>query len=488
MSAPSAATLALSDVHVRAAARPLVGERRERRSSHPIDRLSRELDEVCTTAVDALEIAAILEARGITDAVSRERYGCASVFELAEELFHRTPTLTVEPEAATGVPQPGSLRDLSHGVVFALNGIFFSVVLQITSSRRSIAALVLALVVSWSCGQAVSLLWYRVVARVGERAGHTVLRHALVVGLAVGLCAGYLALRLAVPPVVTVLSVAQVLLVLAAAVLLLYRHELLFLVSLAPVTGVALVYALRWPVEATSDTVLYAVVATIVVIFTEAAWIVRPPRGRPAPVRVDRRDVSAAGQIALYGALGALLLSYRAVSSLFGADHDTPGFDVSLLPLVLTIGFAEWQLRTYRRLTRDVPAGTHDLADFAATTWRFLLHCFARYWCVLLATTFLFLALSWAAQGSVAPETTVLSLAYAVLGGAFFVNLLLIAWARTDIALWSFVAAGSVYVVAIATPLDPMTRAVMYLVVCVALLGSLLAIARVVVGQALVHL
>lgn len=62
-----------------------------RRSLHPIDSISRQLDFVCTTATDALQIAAALESDGVNDRIAREEYGFSDVFELAEELYRRVP-------------------------------------------------------------------------------------------------------------------------------------------------------------------------------------------------------------------------------------------------------------------------------------------------------------------------------------------------------------------------------------------------------------
>ena len=62
-----------------------------RRSSSPLDRLSRRLNRVCSTAVDPYQIAAMLESDGLNDRIAREEYGFTDVFELADALYRRVP-------------------------------------------------------------------------------------------------------------------------------------------------------------------------------------------------------------------------------------------------------------------------------------------------------------------------------------------------------------------------------------------------------------
>jgi hypothetical protein len=197
--------------------------------------------------------------------------------------------------------------------------------------------------------------------------------------------------------------------------------------------------------------------------------------------------------MSLYGVTGAVLLSHSAMSTLVtGVHHDIRGFDVSVLPLVLTIGVAEWQLRGYRQLSRQVLGLTDDLVRFGTVAWRFLMRSFSRYVGVLaLVSVALWVGVSRAEHG-VPAESTLLCLAYAVLGGALFLNLVLIAHARVDLALRSMIAAASLYGVLLVAQrslsLEPPVLATVYLALCLGLLMSLLLATRAVVRQALVHL
>ncbi|HXW33219.1 MAG TPA: hypothetical protein VEJ87_01490, partial [Acidimicrobiales bacterium] len=50
-----------------------------------------EVRAVCSAAVDPLEIAAALEAAGVSDTVAKTTFGRADLFALAQELFGSTP-------------------------------------------------------------------------------------------------------------------------------------------------------------------------------------------------------------------------------------------------------------------------------------------------------------------------------------------------------------------------------------------------------------
>ena len=68
-----------------------------------VDRLCRQMREVCASAVDPLEIAAALEAEaGLTGPTLRARYGCPDVFTLADEMYRRHRPVARRTAAATG--------------------------------------------------------------------------------------------------------------------------------------------------------------------------------------------------------------------------------------------------------------------------------------------------------------------------------------------------------------------------------------------------
>ncbi|MBT2469435.1 hypothetical protein J7E97_16520 [Streptomyces sp. ISL-66] len=77
--------------------------RRHRPVGDPVKALLHRHRELCERAVDPLEIAAGLEAHGITDRTAA-RFRHRDVFSLAEELYARTPRAQSPPATPAGIP------------------------------------------------------------------------------------------------------------------------------------------------------------------------------------------------------------------------------------------------------------------------------------------------------------------------------------------------------------------------------------------------
>ncbi|MYU61445.1 hypothetical protein GTY91_01605, partial [Streptomyces sp. SID69] len=85
---------------------PSRGATPRRPSGDPVKALLHRHRDLCEQAVDALEIAAGLEAQGITDRTAA-RFRHRDVFSLAEELYARVPrTGEPPPEPKPAVPVP----------------------------------------------------------------------------------------------------------------------------------------------------------------------------------------------------------------------------------------------------------------------------------------------------------------------------------------------------------------------------------------------
>lgn len=82
----------------------------------PVKTLMHRHRELCERAVDPLEIAAGLEAHGVTDRTAA-RYRHRDVFSLAEELYARVPTVAGEPGRA---PAPAPMRDIETRAAWTL--------------------------------------------------------------------------------------------------------------------------------------------------------------------------------------------------------------------------------------------------------------------------------------------------------------------------------------------------------------------------------
>ncbi|CAM5572119.1 hypothetical protein SAVIM338S_04857 [Streptomyces avidinii] len=91
--------------------------RRHRPGGDPVKALLHRHRELCERAVDPLEIAAGLEAHGITDRTAA-RFRHRDVFSLAEELYARTPRAQSTPAAPAGIPvDPRTVRGLGYALL-----------------------------------------------------------------------------------------------------------------------------------------------------------------------------------------------------------------------------------------------------------------------------------------------------------------------------------------------------------------------------------
>ncbi|MFH8519303.1 hypothetical protein ACH4CE_30290 [Streptomyces gelaticus] len=84
----------------------------------PVKSLMHRHRELCERAVDPLEVAAGLEAHGVTDRTAA-RYRHRDVFSLAEELFARVPAVAAESAAGPGAPE----RDVATRAAWSLRAL-----------------------------------------------------------------------------------------------------------------------------------------------------------------------------------------------------------------------------------------------------------------------------------------------------------------------------------------------------------------------------
>ncbi|MFF5335298.1 hypothetical protein [Streptomyces sp. NPDC013181] len=89
-----------------------------RGTADPVRALMHRHRDLCERAVDPLEIAAGLEAHGVTDRTAA-RYRHRDVFALAEELFARVPAVPREPTA----PGPAPARDVTTRAAWTLRAL-----------------------------------------------------------------------------------------------------------------------------------------------------------------------------------------------------------------------------------------------------------------------------------------------------------------------------------------------------------------------------
>ncbi|MFI8385075.1 hypothetical protein [Streptomyces sp. NPDC085540] len=165
---------------------------RRRAGGDPVKALLHRHRELCERAVDPLEIAAGLEAHGITDRTAA-RFRHRDVFSLAEELYARSPHEEVTAAAPALVPAgPAAFRGFGYALLPAALACAAAAAGQAWAGAAAVVAVATALV--WPGRAAGGRFPY--VAHVGAAAvaGWAAYRHgtALAVGLALAVVPGHL--------------------------------------------------------------------------------------------------------------------------------------------------------------------------------------------------------------------------------------------------------------------------------------------------------
>ncbi|MEV7560008.1 hypothetical protein [Streptomyces sp. NPDC089795] len=174
---------------VGSAARPT----RRRVAGDPVKTLLHRHRELCERAVDPLEIAAGLEAHGITDRTAA-RFRHRDVFSLAEELYARSPHETVAAAAPALVPAgPAAFRGFGYALLPAALACAAAAAGQAWAGVAAVAAVTAALV--WPGRAAGGRFPYVAHLLTAAVAGWAVYRYgtALAVGLALAVVPGHLA-------------------------------------------------------------------------------------------------------------------------------------------------------------------------------------------------------------------------------------------------------------------------------------------------------
>jgi hypothetical protein len=428
----------------------------ERRSADPVDALSREFDALCTRAVDALEIAAGLEAEGFNDAAIAATYGYPTVFDLAEELFGRVPrrNWSMPPEAGEGP----TLRALARGGLFALPGLFYLVAARSGAGTAATLGLVVAMVVGWGWGQGMSVVAYSYYGQQEEPAGRRALRVGLTAGVSVVVLFAVVAVGGFDQAVVLVpLVAAESSYVLSATILLFVEQDGELALALLPGTLVCGVYLVGNPlgldlwIPMTAAALSVGLTLAFALLATRSPAVQPAKGGGPEPVPGDGvAHLAHALPFAGYGVTVAAFLSFGCLAQMYRASGQASGLDVSVLPVVLSMGPAEWQLRSYRAAIRAALQATTNVEAFRSSSTSALIGAVWSYGATLAALTAGIVGLTVLASAA-RPETVQWSIAYLLLGVALFADSLLISSFRIGVALACSVPVMAVFGVGLLT-------------------------------------
>ncbi len=426
----------------------------ERRSEDPLNLLGRRLNAVCVEAVDPLQIAAALEADGLDDELVASTYSMASVFELAEHLYYRVP-LRLTPSASSGATGGRRWREVSHGLLFAMPGVFYPAAVSLTDPGMATLGIALSVVLGWAWSQVVVRVAYLLQGRGAAREAAAWLRASALAGITLTAAVGLvLTVSHAGAGGPALLAVGQVMYQMGAAILIMYEKEEWLFLALAPGFAAGTAFLLLPGVVGAGAAV--GAISLSVALALAAAWRVTgtgataagpaawAPGREPAPLLpglgVRAGDVRDAVPFLVYGALCALLVSFDTLRHWQWIG--LTGIGLTIAPLVVSMGVLEFQLRRFRERVAVLLARTRDPVDFSEGVWRMFLGALTRY-ALLLAVLSAALLPFLLEPGRDVSMLAGSLLANWLLGCAFFVGFALISQGRLGhVTLFLLVALG----------------------------------------------
>ncbi|MFF8394949.1 hypothetical protein [Streptomyces sp. NPDC016172] len=336
-----------------------------------VSELAAELADRIGPAVHPYEVAALLEAEGLSASLINERYGHPNLFSLASALYERVPRTFPEPAPAADPWRPDTLRCLLRGVLFALPGLAYLLTAPLWNAGGHAPALIVAGLASWAWGQALGHRAHLRMATGRREAGRTLLAGAPA-GAAV-------ATAIAALPAdggpMTLVAAAQSAYLAAAGVLLVLGRERLLLAALSPLLAGAAVLP-WWEPGPTlrAGLPLLALLATL----TVTGWVLRGALAVPAVAGATRPRLLWSLPYGLFGlAAGVLVL-------LEGREEP-----YAVIVLTLSMGPAEWLLYRYRGLSVAALRATATPAGFLLRSAGILGLCLLAYLAPLLPAALL---------------------------------------------------------------------------------------------------
>ncbi|MFD7289953.1 hypothetical protein [Streptomyces sp. NPDC059863] len=336
-----------------------------------VDQLAAEMADSIGPAVHPYEVAALLESQGLTAEAIRERYGQPDLFTLATVLYERIPRTFPEPGVPADPWRPDHLRCVLRGVLFALPGLAYVLIGRIWDPHGGAYALVVAGLISWAWGQALSHRAYLRMAIGRREAGRTLLVGAPL-GAAVAVAAGG---ALAGQGSTALFVAGQSLYLAAAGVLLVLGHELLLLLALLPmVAGVAV---LPWW-EPGAPLRIGLPLLSLVGATAVAGWALRGALAEKPAAGDSRTGLLRSLPYGLFGLAAGVLVMLE------GQRHP-----YAVVMLSLSMGPAEWLLYRYRGMSAAALRATSTPPAFRRRSAGIITLCLLVYLLPILPVTLL---------------------------------------------------------------------------------------------------
>jgi hypothetical protein len=390
----------------------------------PFEQLSRKMAPAVSHAVDELHVAALLESRGVTDSVAREKYGHRDVFTLAEAMYRRRSIAGKETRAEalpTAERSRKALRTLAHGPLYMLPSTVYPAVIIALGSSAVFRALAFTTALGWVWGMGVSATAYQLVGQGMERAAGRAIRLLSLLGIAIALLSGAVfAATGPGGPGLAVFVAAQMSFQLMSGILVFHGKELRLALTMLPAFLMGLLLMLSGFAEKFVLPTL--VTGGLCIVLLAVTALVTSMR---APAQPDsRRQVAFAKTFAgvspsmCYAALCALYFLNTEARFLIGAGA---ALAIAGLPLILGMGALEWRAGRFTDKAQGLFSRSASSAEFRNTAWRLLLAELSNC-LMILGSLYIIFILIMLKYNQLSSEGSQLADAYVLLGGVFFLG------------------------------------------------------------------
>ena len=376
--------------------------------------------------VDELHVAAALESTGVTDQAALDTYRYDNVFALADAVYQRLPATSgpaVDDEPAAQARRGGTVRLLTHGLLYIMPSTVYPAVLVSLGAAAMIRGMVFATTLGWVWGMGMSVVAYQLVGRGKDRIAGRALRLLGLAGLVTGLSGA--ALLAATGPGgagMVAFAVAQMSFQLMSGLLVFYGHELRVAVTMLPATVMGIVLLSSHYARALIVPAL-AAGGLSVLFLAVTAWVtsMRAPVRPESPDKVAARSmITGVAPSVVYAALCAAFLLLTDSRFLVG-ELDLA---IAALPLMLGMGMLEWRAYRFTAKVSRLWGRVAVCEEFGREAWWLLLRELGNCLAVLgaLGALLLFVLRE---TGTLSSRGAMLIDAHVLLGGAFFLGFVL---------------------------------------------------------------
>jgi hypothetical protein len=391
----------------------------------PLDVLVERMRPIAARSVDGLQVAAALEASGITDRAARVEFGFADVFDLAGEVHRRVAPAPEPPRRRPGRIWAAELRDIGHGAMYLLPAALFPPALAALGRDASVLGIVLAAAIGWVWSGATAWLGYQFLGQHRPVAAARLLRWSLFSVLpAAGAAGAIVAAVTGLGYGVVVMAIIQVAYQMACTVLVFYHREGLIVATMMPAVAAGIAF-----ITAGLTVLPFAVavgIASVIGAVVLAVWKTLQQSGAEEPPLKE----------CLSGKLRPFLpvLAFTALSATFflypQARHFHDGYvAVAALPVIVGMGVVEWRARRFGDEARALLARVAHPKQFGLRVWLLVLSGLGTCLLVVSILAAVLLAL-FLRSGQLTPAVTAMAAASVLLSGAYYLGFILANSAR----------------------------------------------------------